>query len=35
MVKPQVDRYTTGLTKVTVIQEMKVVKERIEISIPR
>ena len=35
MVKPQVDRYTTGLTKVRVIQEMKVVKERIEISIPR
>ena len=33
MVKPQVDRYTTGLTKVRVIQEMKVVKERIEISI--
>ena len=35
MVKPQLDPYTTGLTKVRVIQEMKVVKERIEISIPR
>ena len=35
MIEPQVDRYTTGLTKVGVIQEMKVVKEWIEISIPR